>query len=62
MRLLPICFLFGIVYAAASQPILRYKVVVVGEAGVGKSSLTVRLANGAFFENLETTTGGTVQT
>lgn len=37
---------------------LRYKVVVLGEAGVGKSSLTVRLANGVFPESLETTTGG----
>lgn len=62
MRLLAIwAYFLSIVYAASQfqEAPLRYKVVVVGQSGVGKSSLTIRFSKGAFFDRLETTMGGT---
>jgi GTPase SAR1 family protein len=67
MRILAILTLLFSILNAASQPVspetpLRYKVVVVGQSGVGKSSLTIRFSKGAFFDRLETTMGGTGST
>ncbi|KAJ6249055.1 ras and ef-hand domain-containing protein [Anaeramoeba flamelloides] len=40
------------------QPNLDYKIVLLGDSSVGKSSLVLRLCKGKFIENLEPTIGG----
>jgi small GTP-binding protein len=39
----------------------RYKVVVMGESAVGKSSISIRFARDAFSDRAESTVGGTTQ-
>ena len=51
----------GAAFGAQSAPYqdaLQYKVVVVGQSGVGKSSLSIRFTKSIFLDRLETTMGG----
>ncbi len=45
--------------AAAPKPSSSVKLVLLGEAAVGKSSLVMRFVNNEFQENKEPTIGGT---
>jgi GTPase SAR1 family protein len=39
-------------------PLMKIKVVVVGDAGVGKTSLAVRFTEDSFFDHYKQTVGG----
>lgn len=44
--------------AAASNKICQFKLVLLGESAVGKSSLVLRFVKGQFHEYQESTIGG----
>ena len=47
---------------AAQQKISQFKLVLLGESAVGKSSLVLRFVKGQFHEYQESTIGGKVNT